>query len=107
METIDISYGGGPTPKPIQGRPLPGGGRIMTGPPTIQGPNAGQPAGLSDISGAISSGGGGPIPNQVRPMPGRAVAFKNGGAVIKNAEKKRKKNLNGIAKRGTKFKGTF
>ena len=88
-------------------QPLPGGGRIMTGPQQIQGPNAGQPAGLSDISGAISSNAVGPIPNQVRPMPGRAGIFKKGGAVIKNSEKKKKKNVNGIAKRGTKFKGVF
>lgn len=135
FQNKSAKFGGQPDNTTFNRRPLPGGGKIMTGPQQIQGPNAGQLAGLSGIPEVMpNQGGPTPKPYQGRPLPGggrimfgpqqiqgpnvgqpaglsgvpgRAVAFKNGGAVVKNAEKKKKKNVNGIAKRGTKFKGVF
>ena len=99
---------GRPVMEPVR-QPLPGGGRIMTGPQQIQGPNAGQPAGLSGVPQV-----GGQTDFQGRPRP---VPYKDGGEVESmpmgerpyKEEKGKKNSMRGVGKaiQGTKFKGVF
>ena len=109
---------GGPDNTTFNRQPLPGGGRIMTGPQQIQGPNAGQPAGLSSVPGRAGLSSvpqvGGQTDFQGRPRP---VPYKDGGEVESmpmgerpyKEEKGKKNSMRGVGKaiQGTKFKGVF